>query len=40
MEDYKLPDCLPSVKIECRVASVTQLSLAITKPEINYKEKV
>lgn len=39
MEDYKLLDFLSHVRIECRVANVSQLSLAATDPEINYKEK-
>lgn len=38
MEDYKLSDFLSHARIECGVATVSQLSLAVTKSEINYKE--
>lgn len=39
MEDSKLSDFLSHARIECRLATVSHLSLAVTEPEINYKEK-
>lgn len=39
MEDSKLPDFLSHSRIECRIATVSHLSLAVTEPEITIKKR-